>query len=136
MLTQFKWFWLNILCPELLQSLVKNKIEDDTNQKCNKINEASATLTSSSKMSICKTPVQKTNPNLKHKTKKQLLKTNQTVQKPICSCGSCKKTLPKDPQVYSNFSVGCDKCPLWYHFSCAGIPIVTGQWFNKVCKDL
>ena len=55
MLTQCKWFWLNVLCPELLQSLVKNKIEDDTNKKCNKINEASATLTSSSKMPICKT---------------------------------------------------------------------------------
>ena len=79
MLTQFKWFWLNILCPELLQSLVKNKIEDNTNKKCNEINEASATLTSSSKVLIFKTPVQKTNPNLKRKTKKQLLKINQTV---------------------------------------------------------
>ena len=33
MLTQLKWFWLNILCPGLLQSLVKNKIEDDAKQK-------------------------------------------------------------------------------------------------------
>ena len=70
MLPHFKWFWLNIICPELLQSLVKNKIEDNTNQKCNEINEASATLISSSKMPICKTPVQKTNPNLKRKIKK------------------------------------------------------------------
>ena len=38
------------------------------NKKCNEINETSATLTSSTKMSICKTPVQKTNPNLKRKT--------------------------------------------------------------------
>ena len=70
MLTQFKWFWLNILCPELLQSLVKNKIEDDTNKKCNdEVNETSASLTSSTKIPICKTPVQKPNPNLKCKTK-------------------------------------------------------------------
>ena len=141
MLIQFKWFWMNILCPELLQSLVKNKVEDDTNKKCNEINETSSTLTSSTKMPICKTPAQKTSPNLKRKIKKQLLKTNKTVQKPIYLCGSCKKTLPKDPQVYNDFSIGCDKCPLWYQFSCAGIPkgvnpIISGQWFCKVCKGL
>ena len=59
MLTQFKWFWLKILCPELLQSLVKNKTEGDKNKICNEINETSATLTSSIKMPICKIPVQK-----------------------------------------------------------------------------
>ena len=62
MLTQFKWFWLNILCNELVQSFVKNNIEDDTSKKCNKINETSATLTSSTSMPIYKTPIQKTNP--------------------------------------------------------------------------
>ena len=30
MSTQFKWFWMNILFPELLQSLAKSEIEDDT----------------------------------------------------------------------------------------------------------
>ena len=75
MLTQFQWFWLKILCPELLQSLVKNKIEGDTNKKCNEINETSATLTSSIKMPICKIPVQKKNsPKLKRKIKKSTFK--------------------------------------------------------------
>ena len=61
-------------CHELLQSLVKNKLEDDTNKKCNEINETSATLTSSTKMRLCKTPVQKTNPNLKRKVNKKTFK--------------------------------------------------------------
>ena len=30
MSTKFKWFWMNILFPELLQSLAKSEIEDDT----------------------------------------------------------------------------------------------------------
>ena len=52
-----------------------------------------------------------------------------------------KKTLPEDPQMYIDFSIGCDKCPLWYHFPCAGIPkgvnpFISGLWFCKVCKDL
>ena len=52
-----------------------------------------------------------------------------------------KKTLPEDALVHNDFSIGCDKCPLWYHFSWAGIPkgvnpIITGQWFCKVCKDI
>ena len=68
-LTQFKWFWLNISFLELQQSLLKSKIEDNTNKKRNEINETSATLTSSKKMPICKTPVRKTNPNLKRKIK-------------------------------------------------------------------
>ena len=33
MLAQFKRFWSNTLSPELLQSLVKNKIEDESNIK-------------------------------------------------------------------------------------------------------
>ena len=36
-----------------------------------KLMEHGQVLTSSAKMPVCKTPVQKTNPNLKHKTKKQ-----------------------------------------------------------------
>ena len=52
-----------------------------------------------------------------------------------------KKTLPEDALVHYDFSIGCDKCPLWYHFSWAGSPkgvnpIITGQWFCKVCKDI
>ena len=84
------------------------------------------------------TPVQKANPNLKRKTKKQQIKLfrNQFIYVEVA-----KKILPEDPQVYNDFSIGCDKYPLWYHFSCAGIPkgvnsIITGQWFCKVCKDL
>ena len=50
---------------------------------------------------MCKTPVQKTNPNLKRKIKKKLLKTNKSVQKPIYLCGSCKKSLPEDLQMYT-----------------------------------
>ena len=83
-------------------------------------------------------PVQKANPNLKRKIKKQQIKLfrNQFIYVEVA-----KKILPEDPQVYNDFSIGCDKCPLWYHFSCAGIPkgvnpIITGQWFCKVCKDL
>ena len=96
MLTYFKWFRLNVLCCELLQSLVENKIEDDKNKKCNEISETSASLTSSTKVPICKTTVQKTNPNLRHKAKKQLLKINKTVQKPISLCRSCKKQKQKN----------------------------------------
>ena len=42
-------------------------------------------------MPICKTPVQKNNPNLKCKTKKQLIKTNQTVQKQFIYVEVAKK---------------------------------------------
>ena len=56
MLSQFKWFWLNILRLELLQSIIKNKFEHDINVKC--------------EGPMYETPTQKTNPNRKHKIKK------------------------------------------------------------------
>lgn len=65
MLSQFKWFWLNILSLELLQSIIKNKLEHDINVKC--------------KGPMYETPIQKTNPNRKHKIKKQLFEKNKTV---------------------------------------------------------
>ena len=124
MLTQFKWFWLNILCPELLQSIVNNKTEDNKNKKCNEINGTWASLTSSAKMPVCKTPVQKTNPNLKHKTKKQhqiKLLRNQFIYVEVA-----KKTLPEGPQVYNDFVLAFKSLN----------PVISGQWFCKVCKDL
>ena len=54
-------------------------------------------------------PVQKANPNLKRKTKQQQIKLfrNQFIYVEVA-----KKILPEDSQVYNDFSIGCDKCPL------------------------
>ena len=42
-------------------------------------------------------------------------------QNPVYLCGSCQKDVVEKPKQFSEESIGCDRCPLWYHFVCVGI---------------
>ena len=33
-------------------------------------------------------------------------------------CGICKTQLESVPKWYHEESIGCDKCPLWFHLKC------------------
>ena len=80
-------------------------------------------------------------PILKRKITKTTFKNKKICSETNLSMYKLQKTLPKDLPMYSDFGFGCDKCLLWYYFSCAGIPkgvnpVISGQWFCKFCKDL
>ena len=36
-------------------------------------------------------------------------------------CGICKIQLELVPKCYDKESIGCDKCPLWFHLKCVRI---------------
>ena len=39
-------------------------------------------------------------------------------------CGICKDECIDEPTQYSEESILCDRCPLWYHLKCVGIAVV------------
>ena len=51
--------------------------------------------------------------------------------------GLCKKEVVEKPTKFSEESIGCDKCPLWYHFTCVGIEEghkIKGKWYCAKCN--
>ena len=36
-------------------------------------------------------------------------------------CGACGVQLPDVPKSFDEESIGCDQCPLWFHFKCVNI---------------
>ena len=39
----------------------------------------------------------------------------------IYFCAVCKEQLVNEPKTYDESSIGCDSCPLWFHFNCVGL---------------
>ena len=166
---KFYWFWLNILCHELLCHTIKDSAVKDndslsakevhvhetikksmnvtkkrkaqelstvsqanlkevkvhetiTNSNVTKKRKAQESSTisqaNSKKIQIDETTVKRlTNAT---KKKKQTTKRKAKAQS-VYLCGLCKGQLVTDPTTYDDFSIGCDSCPLWFHFKCAGI---------------
>ena len=55
-------------------------------------------------------------------------------------CGICKNIVCSDPKEYNEFCLGCDKCPLWFHFKRVGIPVGVNpdnfdRWFCPLCSE-
>ena len=80
-----------------------------------------------------KTHLKKKKEKTKPEKKKRLVKTS------VCLCGTCQKEVVDGPTKFEEESVGCDKCPLWYHFICAGItedsrPKQRDSWICPKCS--
>ena len=118
-ITLHKWFWLNHVCPYLLsEEFLKfseggetedHQTIDNYTQSCSKPTVADIPTTSGLKRK-------------KKATLKRIIKRKKQEQPPeIYLCGECKKTLKINPANFNEESVGCDRCPIWYHFVCVGI---------------
>ena len=54
-------------------------------------------------------------------------------------CGICKTQLKSVPKCNDKESVGCDKCPLWFHLKSVGIsatsiPSSKSKWYCTQCQ--
>ena len=73
----------------------------------------------------------------KEKTKPE--KKKRSVKISVCLCGTCLEKVVDGRTKFEEESVGCDKCPLWYHFICAGItedsrPKQRDSWVCPKCS--
>ena len=71
------------------------------------------------------------------KAKKLALKVKKQKLSPVYLCGLCKKEVVEKPTKFSEESISCDKCPLWYHFTCVGIKEghkIKGKWYCAKCN--
>ncbi|XP_070182354.1 uncharacterized protein [Littorina saxatilis] len=116
MCEKLTWFWTRFVGPKLLKA---------TNPVC------SADLPSSSSSSpplptiMPSFPAGPSLPQLPvvRYTPRRVLKRKRTTPKiaPMYLCGCCGDDIPENPQDFKEFSIQCDHCPQWYHFSCVGI---------------
>lgn len=116
MCEKLTWFWTRFVGPKLLKA---------TNPVC------SADLPSSSSSSpplptiMPSFPAGPSLPQLPvvSYTPRRVLKRKRTTPKiaPMYLCGCCGDDIPENPQDFKEFSIQCDHCPQWYHFSCVGI---------------
>ena len=109
MQTEFKWFWLNIICPELLNSNVKTRLEQTKKSapKIGKTKSGTAANTTPNRNNELEPHFQKTTSEVKKKpTQKSKLakkpvqnKRRSTIQKlEVYLCGKCKIPLSGRPK--------------------------------------
>ena len=153
MLSKLEWFWIHCFAPEILTNNIKKQLEDESTMLNVKKTVSQPLATSS----VCLS----SNAKLKNKQElKSNLDSNSSVSKlgslrkpkrghaakvPVAKrskmaevylCGVCKKGLPEKPTRFSEESVLCDKCCLWFHFTCVGIQegqSLKGKWYCKNC---
>ena len=56
---------------------------------------------------------------------------------PVYCCGTCTCVCVENPKQYSEHSIECSGCSLWFHFQCEVIKeenIPKGKWLCKKCK--
>ena len=74
----------------------------------------------------------------KAKNRKKVRKTERST---VFLCGICKIDVSDNPRTFNEESVGCDSCPIWYHFGCVGITMDTvpnkkDTWICPQCKTI
>lgn len=65
------------------------------------------------------------------------------VSKKVCTlpasseyvCGKCTEIVEEVPETFEDESVGCDKCPQWYHLKCVNLVSAPNQADDWVCPD-
>ena len=157
MLQKLEWFWFNCLCPELLTRDLEQKQTSRDNKSSASVSNCenrksfevissvcvSATVSSSSASKKQGSPLIQLQINAKQeKKKKRNIKDGsrkKSKQNPVYLCGVCQDTVLDCPTQFSEESVLCCGCPLWYHFVCVGItednkPKGKTKWFCSRCK--
>ena len=127
MFLKLEWSWANCLAPEILPRKILHQLEE--RNTIESTTDAAATSTGFEiLLRVQVTPEPALEDSSKDVTSKQSTKAKKLAQKVkkqklshMYLCSLCKKEVVEKPTKVSEESIGCDKCPLWYHFTCVGI---------------
>ena len=127
MFLKLEWFWVHCLAPEILTRKILHQLEERNTLEST--TDAAATSTGFQILSrVQVTPEPTSEDSSKDVIPKQMTKAKKLVQKVkkqklsrMYLRSLCKKEVVEKPTKFSDESKGCDKCPLWYHFTCVGI---------------
>ena len=143
MFLKLEWFWVNCLAPEILTRKILHQLEER-----NTLQSTTNTVATSTGFEILSrvevTPEPTSEDCSKDVIPKQITKAKKLAQKVkkqklshVYLCGLCKKEVVEKPTKFSEESIGCDKCPLWYHFTCVGIKEghkIKCKWYCAKCN--
>ena len=143
MFLKLEWFWVNCLAPEILTRKILHQLEQRNTLEST--TDAAATSTGFEILSRVQVTLEPTSEDSsKDVIPKQITKAKKLAQKlkkqklsHMYLCGLCKKEVVEKPTKFSEENIGCDKCPLWYHFTCVGIKEgheIKGKWYCAKCN--
>ena len=141
------WFWYKYVGPELITHELKNHLEKEVlPEKDTDVAPSSVTKSPkdqsivlvSCKVSRVKKPKQIKSMKEKAKNRKKVWKTERST---VFLCGICKMDVSDNLRTFNEESVGCDSCPIWYHFGSVGITMDTvlnkkDTWICPQCKTI
>ena len=136
MVEKLSWFWFNYVGPNLVRGVVELTEQGNNNNIIAKsdIDFSFSTVTKTDNTK--KNPAHKQSSETNYDNKKKREKNSHAA---VYLCGICKIQLVTKPKNYDEESIGCDKCPLWFHLKCSGIsakgvPSLETKWYWKDCK--
>ena len=151
-LEKLQWFWLKFIAPELIHAEkinVNNCVNDEVHfavsqlhlqeKQDHEIEKFENVVTQPKDIKLSETIKKRaaTTPSNKKpiKRKRKALKSN-----PVYLCGVCGVELDVNPINFHQQSIGCDACPVWFHFVCVGInksniPQTKNKWFCPKCNQ-
>ena len=142
-------FFIEYLAPELVSRKIHLSMQVTPNvshgqgtKKCS----SSVDLTSNPSVqpdagNSTSVPVDNPKPNMPPQKRQKSRKKKQKKLRggqPVYMCGTCAKACKDADKIKTDaeFSVGCDGCSIWFHWSCQNIMTApTGDWFCTECQN-
>ena len=130
------WFWQNYVGPNIAKgTFVLDELEAMGEKTHNVTSDVdfffSATVNKPISIKLKQKRLPKEENTIQIKQKKAVMA--------VYLCRICKTQLESVPKCYDEESIGCDKCPLWFHLKCVGIsatsiPSSKSKWYCTQCQ--